>query len=653
MGVSNGSRRLVGLSLACCLLGGGTGLAQQPAAMAPSAGPSQLQWTPHRAATTTVATETPAPAAATGVAAKAGDTSTAKATTASSVAKAPAPVPPAAATAAPLTPPPASVGLPADVPAVAPARRPRSPQPQQVAAPRPRPAAPTGDWRSDNRLPGRFRASTPNDGQFSLPGLGDVSVFRSPQGEAGRPVLAVEGTPVRPANVAAAPLGGGLAPRFNPTTTSQAPRRERLAMNADGLPSVMARAPQAAAIDDTSVPGRLPASPGAAGQTLPPPAARSITGADDPSIVINTMPSDMTDGGGYGFGDQGYATEGFEQPGPGADGGMWMGEYPAQLHVESFYDDPFACEETGGLLTCWPHDGRFCAWLRQFGKPYYGWRWYRDFTAGAGITSFQNQSNFGLLGNYGTNEYLNWAMPFWNAFGIGWQLGARAVQTNFQQPTFNDAVSRLPGNSRQQVFVTTGFFTRAFEGRGLQGGAVYDYLSDSYFENVDVAQIRGELSYVWGYHELGFWGAFNAMEQIGSFSPASFIATPGVASTVDLYTAFYRLHFGDANEARIWGGASGNGQGVVGSTVRAPMARSLAMEGSFTYLLPASSQTVPIGPAGTTSVTYAPSAWNLSVNLVWYPAGRARRSLASPYRPLFDVADNGSMIRSLARLPTP
>jgi hypothetical protein len=240
-------------------------------------------------------------------------------------------------------------------------------------------------------------------------------------------------------------------------------------------------------------------------------------------------------------------------------------------------------------------------------------------------------------------------MPFWNAVGLGWQIGARAVQTNFEQPVISDGSGSFSGNSRQQVFVTTGFFTRAFEGRGLQGGAVYDYLGDSYFENIDVAQIRGELSYVWGYHELGFWGAFNAREQIGGFSPS--VRSTGVASTVDLYTAFYRLHFGDANEARIWGGASGNGQGVVGSTIRAPMSRSLAMEGNFTYLLPDKSQTVELSPIS--SVTFAPSAWNLSVNLVWYPAGRARRSLASPYRPLFDVADNGSMIRALARTPTP
>jgi len=508
-----------------------------------------------------------------------------------------------------------------------------------------------GDWQSDNRVPGRFGSNVTNNGQLTLPSMGDINIFRAPQGDAGRPVLAVEGTPRRPSPApAVSPLGGGLAPRFNTTAgrpTGQ--RTDRLAMNADALPSVVTRAPQAAAIDDGSVPGRLPAA-GMPNQVLPSPSdQQSITMSEDPSIIINTMPSEMMDYGPDGMGGQGYSGEFAEGSMPPSDGGMWMGDYPAQLHVESFYDDPFACEESPGFLPCWPHDGRVCAWLRQFGKPYYGWRWYRDFTAGAGITAFQNQSNFGLLGNYGTNEYLNWAMPFWNAFGIGWQIGARGVQTNFQQPTLSDGLGTLRGNSRQQVFVTTGFFTRAFEGRGLQGGAVYDYLSDSYFENVDVAQIRGEVSYVWGYHELGFWGAFNSTEQKGSFSPTG--RASGVASTVDLYTAFYRLHFGDANEVRVWGGASGNSQGVVGSTVRAPMSRSLALEGTFTYLFPDKSQTVQLDP--TTSVTFAPSAWNLSANLVWYPAGRARRGLASPYRPLFDVADNGSMIRALSRLPTP
>ena len=643
MHVSHGFRSLLGLSLVILLSGPRLALSQQPSQSGPSAGTAELRWTPHRAASspqavTTDTSATTAPAAVLATAA------TPSVPLAASQPPAPLKVPTATRIAAS----PASVGLPAGVPPVAAAQRRQTPKKSlSPAQSRTRVPGPSGDWNSDNRLPGPMRSSGRNDqitmpnmpNMPNMPSLGDITVFRAPQGEAGRPVLAVEGTPSRPAvTPTAAPLGGGLAPRYTATRPASQ-RRERLAMNADGLPSVMTRAPQAAAIDNTVAPDRLP-SPGMPDSPM--------TSAD-PSIVINTMPGEVSEYGPEDFGSNGFEGEGYDPSMASADGGMWMGEYPTQLHVESFYDDPFACEESSGFMTCWPCDGRVCAWLRQFGKPYYGWRWYRDFTAGAGITSFQNQSNFGLLGNYGTNEYLNWSMPFWNAFGVGWQLGARGVQTNFQQPTLNEGTERLRTNSRQQVFVTTGFFTRAFEGRGLQGGAVYDYLSDSYVENVDVSQIRGELSYVWGYHELGFWGAFNAMEQQGVFDPRG--TSRGMASTVDLYTAFYRLHFGDANEARIWGGASGNGQGVIGSQIRAPMSRSLAMEGTFTYLLPDKSQTIQLGPA--TSVTFAPSAWNLSVNLVWYPAGRARRSLASPYRPLFDVADNGSMIRAISRLPTP
>jgi hypothetical protein len=489
--------------------------------------------------------------------------------------------------------------------------------------------------------------------------------MRTPQGDGSRRILAPEGRQAvameqraESVELTAARddrLGGGLAPRYA-TTPGARPRIDRIAMNADGLPSVMSQAQRApvGGLDDAQVPGRAPASqapPAAsaprAGESLPSPSSNAPSVTEEMPLSIDSFEPGMGSGMGMDGGDPSMMMPDGMPMGDdgsmmgGGGGGMLMGEYPTQLHVESFYDDPYACEDEDPLCQ---HSGRFCAWMRRFGKPYYGWRWYRDFTASAGVTAFTNDTNLGLHGNYGTNQYLNWAMPFWNAFGIGWQLGGRAVQTNFQQPSLSNSQGTFQANSRQQTFVTTGFFTRAFEGRGLQGGAVYDYLSESYFEQVDVSQIRGELSYVWGYHEVGFWGAFNVLEQQGSLVPG--LPTPGVASTVDLYTAFYRLHFGDANEARVWGGASGNGQGIVGATIRAPLARSLAMEGNFTYLLPDKSQTYTLGG---TSVTFSPSAWNLSANLVYYPAGRARRSLASPYRPLFDVADNGSMIRALAR----
>ena len=47
---------------------------------------------------------------------------------------------------------------------------------------------------------------------------------------------------------------------------------------------------------------------------------------------------------------------------------MWMGRTPAQLHVESFYDDPYACEEDCNPDSNSAVMGRFCRWLHQFGQ---------------------------------------------------------------------------------------------------------------------------------------------------------------------------------------------------------------------------------------------------------------------------------------------
>jgi hypothetical protein len=591
---------------------------------------SSLRWTPHRIASAPPSEAPAAPAAN----ASATNAATAAAPAAQSPTTNPAPpprVPPASA---------ASVGLPPGVPPVAEAAPPRpgyAPLRQNF----PLKFGTVNDWMSTNRIAGRLQTSAPADPDSIL----GVNVIRAPQGERGRPVLAAEVIPRRansfPTTAMAA--AGGEAPRFNPAMQQPRPP-ERIAMNADTMPSVVTRGPQAAAIDDA--PGRLPAaSQPSLAQTLPNPApAATIPPSTTLELEMGGMPTEVP----------GMSMEGGFDPtmaGSPPDAGMWMGQYPAQVHVESFYDDPYACED--GEECCLPllyHDGRICAWLRQFGRPYYGWRWYRDFTASAGVTSFTNPTDLGINGNYGVNEYLNWAMPFWNAFGVGWQLGARGVQSNFQPATLTVNGTSLTKGSRDQVFVTTGFFTRAFEGRGLQGGAVYDYLSDGWFTDINVAQIRSELSYVWGYHEIGYWGAHNVTEQLAIFSSAT--SQNLIGTTLDLYTAFYRLHFGDANEWRVWGGASGNGDGLVGSSMRAPMSRSLALEGTFTYLIPKQTEVARPIDGGLASATFGPAAWNVSVNLVYYPAGRSRRSLASPYRPLFDVADNGSMIRSLV-IPGP
>jgi hypothetical protein len=620
MNVMHGSKHRIATAIAAFLGGVAT--------VGPALADGQLKWTPHRAAGHQAGdVREPAPISA----------PTASAPTSAAT--------PAAA--------PAAIVLPDDVPRTpspAPARPPVARRP----APRPRQEPPQGEWASPSRISGSiqrtFDPANPN-------GVFGEGMMRTPQGDAIRPVLAPEGRQAvamaqRAAaaeRVAAAPtvdrLGGGIAPRYT-TTPGARPRIDRIAMNTDGIPSVMTQRAEVGALDDSRVPARAPAGatapPASAGSSaLPAPSAGGSAPVEEVPLSIESFEPGsagptIIEGDGMPMGEGGPMMEG--------EGGLLMGEYPSQLHVESFYDDPYACEDEEPLCQ---HSGRICGWLRRFGKPYYGWRWYRDFTASAGVTSFTNTTDLGINGNYGTNEYLNWAMPFWNAFGVGWQVGWRGTQTNFQPASIEAGSLLLQKETRQQNFITTGFFTRAFEGRGLQGGAVYDYLNDNWFDNVDVAQVRAELSYVWGYHELGFWGAANLGDQTSLFGPIT--KSNGLASTLDLYCGFYRLQFGDANELKVWAGGTSEADGIIGSTLRAPLARSFAMEGTFTYVIPDRNHTINLDGAGASS-QFSPSAWNLGVNIVYYPAGRSRRSLASPYRPLFDVADNGSMIRTISGL---
>ncbi len=483
-----------------------------------------------------------------------------------------------------------------------------------------------GDWMADSQPANTKKVDSTRpekDGPFGL------GMMRTPQGHnAGRPIAGQE----RPADlqdVARQRMGGGLAPAYNPRINSRAARPERLAMDVDGVPSVMARKTQAEAVPPPPVSKKSTTS------------QRSVVTEEDsmgsaPYMTGDAMALDGSSSDGFGTYREGSASLGEE---------MWMGRTPAQLHVESFYDDPYACEEDCNPAPCC-FDGTVCRWLHQFGRPYYGLKWYRDFTASVGVTAFENEADLGLVGNFGTNEYLNFGMPLWNAFGIGWQVGVRGTQTGFG----TRSVGPNPANqtlidSRNQQFVTTGFYTRAFEGHGLQGGAVFDYLNNTGFiGTADIKQMRGEISYVWGYHEFGFWGAANAGKGLGFINNTT--GRTFENNTVHTYNAFYRMQFGDANEWKVWGGASHEGQGYIGSILRAPMTKSLALEGVFAYLMPGESKTVT-DRTNTVSATFTPMAWNLGINLVYYPRGRSRRSLASPYRPLFDVADNGTMITGL------
>ena len=84
-------------------------------------------------------------------------------------------------------------------------------------------------------------------------------------------------------------------------------------------------------------------------------------------------------------------------------------------------------------------------------------------------------------------------MPLLRSWGVSAQVGFEALQSDFNT------------DRRNQFFFTTGLFHRPVCCQGLQGGLVFDWLHDDVRDSFDVAQLRGEVSWLCDCHnEVGF-----------------------------------------------------------------------------------------------------------------------------------------------------
>jgi hypothetical protein len=230
-------------------------------------------------------------------------------------------------------------------------------------------------------------------------------------------------------------------------------------------------------------------------------------------------------------------------------------------------------------------------------------------------------------GNFGFQEGINFGakVPFCDA---GYQLGFQSTQSQLS----GDA-NTGDASSFTQHFVTGGVFRRNRE--GLQGGLAWDLLSDERDGTVRFEQLRGEVSFVdCGRHE---WGALIAVH-IDDNALIEFDGEDTIVSNfqaTDQYTLFYRLHGKRGGEGRLFAGITDDSDALVGADFLLPLMDRWSLESEFTYLIPDDSA----GPIGARQ-----EAWNLAISLVWHWKGRARASHSNPYRPLFNVANNGSMI---------
>lgn len=248
-----------------------------------------------------------------------------------------------------------------------------------------------------------------------------------------------------------------------------------------------------------------------------------------------------------------------------------------------------------------------------------------------GKQGFKGPVDQGVNGDFGFHVGANWAFPLVDRWGLGYQIGGNLVLSDFE------GHSGPLEHRRSQFFVTSGLFHRAVCGNGLQGGAVLDYLRDDFYIQMDMVQIRAEVSYLYCYHEVGFWGAFhtNTSTHLGSFSPDEPLETFSFQAN-NQYNLFYRYQFCNGTFCRTWMGLSGHGDGIFGSDATVYISQRLGLVATYNYLLPRNDPTIP---------NNVKESWNLTISMVWYPGYRCPDSWHNPYRPLFYVADNGWMLQ--------
>lgn len=247
----------------------------------------------------------------------------------------------------------------------------------------------------------------------------------------------------------------------------------------------------------------------------------------------------------------------------------------------------------------------------------------------AGAHGFKNAVNRGDSGSFGFHEGVNWGFPLSGQGHVSLQAGLRVVQSDFSSARFTE-------EGRNQVFVTLGGFRRV--DAGLQGGVVVDFLNDNWYLNTDLVQLRGELSYAMlGQHDIGVWFATSTNSDVTNSRLLNGSVIEEGWETMDIYAAFYRqrIPWCVGGNMRLFAGFTGKSDGYIGADSRVPLTDKLAAEASFAYAVPDES---------TSSSGHEHEAWNVGIGIAWYPGGRCRNKSAYYNRPMFNVADNGTLI---------
>ncbi|GIW92740.1 MAG: hypothetical protein KatS3mg110_0781 [Pirellulaceae bacterium] len=298
---------------------------------------------------------------------------------------------------------------------------------------------------------------------------------------------------------------------------------------------------------------------------------------------------------------------------------------PPEIVLDEPMDGEYEADEPQRFSEYAPRYGDPCFWPAVAGC---GGQW--EFFGGT--HGFTGPVNRGQTGSFGFHEGVNWGAPFPLLFGgqLGMQFGTRLAHSNLSGAAFT-------GEERQQIFVTGGLFRRV--DWGFQGGLVVDYLHEDWYLEADLVQLRGEASWLYPcHHEVGVWFTANTQKDAVLSRVLLDNQLTSVNETLqatDLFAFFYRYRSDNCAGAtgRVFAGFTGASDGLLGADVQIPINDAWWLQTAFTYLVPEESNSAS---------GHIEEAWNFGLSLVWRP--RAGFPGSQYYRPLFNVADNGSFL---------
>lgn len=287
--------------------------------------------------------------------------------------------------------------------------------------------------------------------------------------------------------------------------------------------------------------------------------------------------------------------------------------------------------DCGGCDNCGPlYDPRDCGinddcWFGGLGKILCNAEYF------AGVQSFSHQQFANRNGqelpncSFGYHWGVNAGLPLYNLTCglVSGQIGVNIVRSNLEDGVFSTG-------DRQQSFVTFGLYRRV--DYGLQFGVVADILHEEFVSTLDMVQMRAELSWVWGNGtNFGFRFTENVQDDSG-FVGGTFLPSIN-GQTIDTYRLFYRKALACGGYAETFYGRSDEQHNIFGIDMDLPISERVAFYAGFNYLSP--DNPLPL----TTN-----EAWNVQMGFTYRPRGRDWYKFY--HRPLFKVADNGTMVQS-------